>query len=71
MRRFLRPGYDLNAAKAAVDRIEQSYAGTDLAGALQLAIAWHGRRTPVRQQEAVHADRWHAQCLGGAQQAER
>src|SRR3954471_9528683 len=33
-----KPGYDLNAAKAAVDRIEPSYAGTDLAGALQLAL---------------------------------
>jgi hypothetical protein len=32
-----RPGYDLNAAKAAVDRIDQSFAATDLAGALQLA----------------------------------
>jgi hypothetical protein len=32
-----KPGYDLNAAKAAVDRIDPSYAGTDLAGALQLA----------------------------------
>lgn len=33
-----KPGYDLNAAKAAVDRIEQSFGGTDLAGALQLAL---------------------------------
>jgi hypothetical protein len=33
-----RPGYDLNAAKAAVDRLEQSYSSTDLAGALQLAL---------------------------------
>ncbi|MDB5296635.1 MAG: hypothetical protein JWO31_2618 [Phycisphaerales bacterium] len=32
-----RPGFDLTAAKAAVDRIEQSYAGTDLAGAITLA----------------------------------
>jgi len=33
-----KPGYDLNAAKAAVDRLEQSYSSTDLAGALQLAL---------------------------------
>ncbi len=33
----LRPGYDLDAAKAAVDRIEQSYLDTDLPNALQLA----------------------------------
>jgi hypothetical protein len=33
-----RPGYDLNAARAAVDRLEQSYSSTDLAGALQLAL---------------------------------
>ena len=32
-----KPGYDLNDAKAAVDRIEQSYAATDLAGTLHLA----------------------------------
>ncbi len=31
------PTYDLKAAMAAVDRIEQSYAGTDEAGALALA----------------------------------
>jgi hypothetical protein len=34
----VRPGYDLEAAKAAVDRIEQSYSGTDLPNALQLAL---------------------------------
>lgn len=33
-----RPGYDLDAAKEAVDRIEQTFAGTDMAGALQLAV---------------------------------
>ncbi len=33
----VRPGYDLEAAKAAVDRIEQSYLSTDLPNALQLA----------------------------------
>src|SRR5688572_434684 len=33
-----RPGYDLSAAKAAIDRIEQSAGGTDMAGALQLAL---------------------------------
>jgi hypothetical protein len=32
------PGYDLDAAKAAVDRIEQSYGGTDLQGAFQKAL---------------------------------
>jgi hypothetical protein len=31
------PSYDLRAAEAAVDRIAQSYAGTDEAGALQIA----------------------------------
>ncbi len=33
----MQPGYDLDAAKAAVDRIEQSYAGTDVLGALLAA----------------------------------
>ncbi|MGH7215463.1 MAG: vWA domain-containing protein, partial [Tepidisphaeraceae bacterium] len=33
-----RPNYDLDAAKAAVDRIEQSSGATDLAGALQKAL---------------------------------
>lgn len=33
-----KPGYNMVEAKAVVDRIEQSYAGTDLAGALQQAI---------------------------------
>jgi hypothetical protein len=33
-----RPGYDLTAAKAAIDRIEQSASSTDMAGALQLAL---------------------------------
>jgi hypothetical protein len=32
------PSYDLQAAKAAIDRIEQTTVGTDLAGALQLAL---------------------------------
>src|SRR5438105_3092046 len=31
------PTYDLNAATNAVDHVEQSYSGTDLAGALRLA----------------------------------
>jgi hypothetical protein len=31
------PIYDLQAAKDAIDRVEQSYSGTDLAGALDLA----------------------------------
>jgi len=33
-----KPTYDLEAAKAAVDRIPQSYGGTDLLGALQRAL---------------------------------
>jgi len=33
-----KPTYDLDAAKAAVDRIEQSAGGTDIEGALQLAL---------------------------------
>ena len=33
----LRPSYDLDAARGAVDRLEQSYGGTDMATALQLA----------------------------------
>jgi hypothetical protein len=32
-----KPAYDLEAAKTAVDRIEQSFSGTDLLGALQKA----------------------------------
>ncbi|MGN6724317.1 MAG: BatA domain-containing protein [Tepidisphaeraceae bacterium] len=32
-----KPTYDITAALSAIDRIEQSYAGADLAGALQLA----------------------------------
>ncbi len=34
----LKPTYDLDAARAAVDRVEQTYAATDVAGALQLAM---------------------------------
>ncbi len=33
-----KPGYDIQAAIAAIDRIEQSYSSTDLAGALQAAL---------------------------------
>ncbi len=33
-----KPTYDLDAAKAAIDRIEQSAGGTDIQGALQLAL---------------------------------
>lgn len=33
-----KPQYDLEAARAAVSRIEQSYAATDMIGALQLAL---------------------------------
>ncbi len=32
------PSYDLNAAKGAIDRIEQTALGTDLAGAMQKAV---------------------------------
>ena len=43
------PIYDLQAAKDAVDRIEQSYSGTDLAGALdrarQIALTESGQPT--------------------------
>ncbi len=34
----VRSTYDLDAAKSAIDRIEQSYSGTDLANSLQLAV---------------------------------
>jgi hypothetical protein len=34
----LRSSYDLEAARSAVDRVEQSYGGTDMATALQLAV---------------------------------
>src|SRR5688572_1484765 len=34
----LRSSYDLEAARSAVDRLEQSYGGTDMATALQLAV---------------------------------
>lgn len=49
-RLVLRPGYDLTAAKQFIDRIEQSYAGTDLAGALQLAneFADEAKSAPVK-----------------------
>lgn len=45
-----RPGYNLSEAKAVIDRIEQSYAGTDLAGALALVngIADEDQKTPTR-----------------------
>jgi hypothetical protein len=33
-----RPAYDLEAARATIDRIEQSYGGTDLLGALRKAL---------------------------------
>ena len=32
------PSYDLSAAKSAIDRVEQSAGGTDLPGALNLAL---------------------------------
>ncbi|QOV89943.1 BatA domain-containing protein [Humisphaera borealis] len=45
-----KPGYNLAEAKAVIDRIEQSYAGTDLAGALTLAngIADDDKKVPTR-----------------------
>ncbi|HTL29310.1 MAG TPA: BatA domain-containing protein, partial [Tepidisphaeraceae bacterium] len=44
------PAYDLQAAKDAVDRIEQSYSDTDLAGALQKAneIGQEESKQPAR-----------------------
>ena len=47
---FEKPGYNLTAAAAAVDRIEQTYGGTDLVGALQQAvrIAQEEARQPVK-----------------------
>jgi len=46
----LRPTFDLEAARSAVDRIEQSFGGTDLAGALQAAaeIAREEKKQPQR-----------------------
>lgn len=45
-----RPSYDLDAAKGAIDRMEQSYGGTDLAGALQAAVqvARQQQKQPVK-----------------------
>jgi hypothetical protein len=45
-----RPAYDLEGARAAIDRIEQSYSGTDLLGALQrvLEIGREESAQPVR-----------------------
>lgn len=45
-----KPGYDLEAARSAVDRIAQSAGDTDLPGALQLAtqIATQETRQPVK-----------------------
>jgi hypothetical protein len=37
-RSLFKIGYDLDRAREAVDRVRQSYSGTDLAGALQLAL---------------------------------
>lgn len=46
----VRPGYNLAEAQTIVDRIEQSYGGTDMAGALQLAnrMADEDPKTPSR-----------------------
>lgn len=45
-----RPSYDLPAAVAAIDRIEQSHAATDLAGAIRLAtqVGNEEQRQPAR-----------------------
>lgn len=48
-----KPGYDLNAAKAAIDRIELTAAGTDLPGALQLALQI-GRESPKAPVKQLH-----------------
>ena len=46
----VRPGYNLAEAQTVVDRIEQSYAGSDMAGALQLAdrMADDDPKSPAR-----------------------
>jgi hypothetical protein len=48
-----RPSYDPQDVKSAIDRIDQSYAGTDLPGALQLAlqIARENDRQPDKSLE--------------------
>jgi hypothetical protein len=45
-----KPVYDLGAAKSAIDRLEQSASGTDLSGALDLAlqIAKEENRQPIK-----------------------
>lgn len=47
---ILRPTHDLDAAAAAIDRMTQSFAGTDLGGALRIAseIADESKDAPVR-----------------------
>jgi hypothetical protein len=47
---FEKPSYNLAAAASAVDRVEQSYGGTDLVGALQMAlrVAREESRQPVK-----------------------
>ena len=47
---FEKPSYNLVAAASAIDRIEQSYGGTDLVGALQAAlrVAREESRQPVK-----------------------
>ena len=46
----VRSTYDLDAAKSVIDRLEQSYSGTDLAGALQVAarLAREETKQPVK-----------------------
>jgi hypothetical protein len=47
---FDKPSYNLTAASAAVDRVEQTFGSTDLVGALQLALraAQEENRQPVK-----------------------
>lgn len=47
---FEKPGYNLVAAASAIDRVEQSFGGTDLVGALQMAlhIGQEDARQPVK-----------------------
>jgi len=47
---FDKPSYNLTAASAAVDRVEQTFGSTDLVGAMQLALraAQEENRQPVK-----------------------
>jgi hypothetical protein len=48
-----RPSYDLDGAKTAIDRIEQSFGGTDLVGALQKALQL-GRDASSQPNRSLH-----------------